>query len=1092
MRVVSLTVLCIIVTAFFPQIAAEARVLSPPPDLSPEQATYSSGSVSSVVREAFVVRPFDDIELPQASVRTVHVSRGGYLWAGTREGLVQYKSGQQTTWRQTRDGRSGLPSGVINTIHEDPQGTIWVGTTRGISKLGKDADDFSIVVQSDESFATPLDVLEIIDLSGSLLAVCNSGTLVLINDGDVETFSDIGFLADESLLSATVFDGDVFVGGMSGRIYRLKFTGDTFELVATRQSASPVIQLETDGNSLIWLDREEGLVYSPLEDDSTKATTVSSNINPLSGDTQGYYRAMAAETPTSAWFAAGPSIVRLKDGVTDIVRLPGRGNEVRFISVDTVGNIWIGTYYGLYYALDTSFTVLQTASAYDAGVIMSLAASDDELFLGGQNLWVGDLDAQRFTEFRDTLPRESRQKLRINPETVGQSPITAMAVSDKNLLAGYLVGGMDVVDRSNGQVANLTETADGRSMQGAGLSGLAEVGPDAWLGSFYFLGLFEIRILNTPDAPPQIDMTQISDEETLIGVYRLSNAQYIAVDQNAAFFLERGTDGQYTKHLIEDLPDGIVFAVEPDGNGGVFLGIENVGVRHLSQGMIQSQRYAPQKVPVIEQYLERSTIWHLMLDEENSLWVATNQGIYTFDLSKQEMLAHLTYSDGLPSNEFDYSPHANLRAPNGDRLFISAKVPVVFKEPIRSSGDKLRLFWTDSTLNGEPFGPAVFSANGSGATLPVDYSAASNGLLEINYGYDNHVQAIELNHAMRFAGTDEWLPQSGPTIQLTRQQSWGEIPIEIAMIDTNGDIASEPLSVTVDIKPPIYILWFFDLRYVIPGTLFMAALLLAMQRRSRDNQARVLEEAGRKREVFEAEMRGRLSEKEILLRELHHRVGNLLTNFSANVSSMQRSAKQTETKESLANLNARLKVQKAVHQLLQRSDRTDVNVATMIQRVSHGVRDLFHDVDGRPIEFDLDDIYVTYSKAQYLGLIVNELLTNTYKHTIQTETPYLASMSLKKCDLKNEVRFHYRDNGEGLDPDEITAAYVRKRYSELKGFGQIVGLARELGGEPRLYNDNGMHFELVLKSKAIGSAPEPSAASPTSAHRATNSAVEHT
>ncbi|WOJ95706.1 two-component regulator propeller domain-containing protein [Congregibacter brevis] len=1078
MRVVSLTLLCIIFTAFFPQVAAEARVPSPPPDLTPEQATYSSGSVSSVVREAFVVRPFDDIELPQASVRTVHVSRGGYLWAGTREGLVQYKSGQQTTWRQTRDGTYGLPSGVVNTIHEDLQGNIWVGTTRGISKLEKDAENFSIVVQSDESFATSLDVLEIIDFSGSLLAVCNGGTIVLVNDADVQIFSDIDFLADENLLSATVFGGDVFVGGMSGRIYRMKFTDNAFELISTRQSASPVIQLETDNESLIWLDREEGLVYSPLGDDSTRTTTVSSNINPLRGDSQGYYRAMAAETPTSAWFAAGPSIVRLKNGVTDIVRLPGRGNEVRTISVDAVGNIWIGTYYGLYYALDTSFTVLQTASAYDAGVIMSLAASDDELFLGGQNLWVGDLEGQSFSELRETLPRESREKLRINPESVGQSPITAMAVSEKNLLAGYLVGGMDVVDRSNGLVTNLTETADGKSMQGVGLSGLAEVGPDTWLGSFYFLGLYEISILNTPSAPPQIEMTQVSDEETLIGVYRLSDSRYIAVDQNAAFFLERDVDGHYTKHIIEELPDGIVFAVEPDGNGGVFLGIENVGVRHLSQGMLQSQRYAPQKIAVIEQYLERSTIWHLMMDEENSLWVATNQGIYTFDLSKQEMLAHLTYADGLPSNEFDYSPHANLRAPNGDRLFISAKVPVVFKESIRSSKDKLRLFWTDSTLNGDPFGPAVFSDNGSKATLSVDYSAASNGLLEINYGYDDHVQAIELNHAMRYAGTDEWLPQSGPTIQLTRQQSWGEVPIEIAMIDTNGDIASQPLSVTIDVKPPIYILWFFDLRYVIPGILFMAAVLLTMQRRSRDNQAKMLAEAGRKREIFEAEMRGRLSEKEILLRELHHRVGNLLTNFSANVSSMQRSAKQTETKESLANLNARLKVQKAVHQLLQRSDRTDVNVATMIQRVSHGVRDLFHDIDGRPIELDLDDIYLTYSKAQYLGLIVNELLTNTYKHTNQTDALHLASISLKTCGIKNEVRFHYRDNGEGLGPEEITAALVRKRYSELKGFGQIVGLARELGGEPRLYNDDGMNFELILKSKGIMSAPESPASSP--------------
>lgn len=1029
----------------------------------------AAGSVTSVVREAFVVRPFDDIDLPQGSVRSVHISQGGYLWAGTREGLVQYKSGQQTTWHQSRDGINGLPSGVINTIHEDPQNTIWVGTARGIAKLAEKSDNFSIVAQSAEGSSSPLDVLEILDFRDGLLSVCTGGQIILIENSGVTTISGLELFPDETLLSAVIVDDRLFVGGISGRIYQLAFAENSFHLVSTIRSASPVVDLAYDGESLIWLDREQGLVWTdlPSKDGLDAASPLLSSINPLQDDAQGYYRAMSVDTPQSAWFAAGPSVIRMRDSKADIVRLPGRGNEVRSIAVDNVGNIWIGTYYGLYYALDTRFTVLQTASAYDAGVILSLAAAGDELFLGGQNLWSGNIDAQRFTEFRASLPAISQQRLRIDPQSVGQSPITALAATQETLLVGYHVGGMDVVDRTNGLVTNFTHTQDGQSLEGVGVSGLVQVAPDTWLASLYLYGLVELQVENRGSSPPLLNVTRVAEQETLIGVYQLDDSTYIAVDQNEVLLVERAATGDYSTHTIDSLPGGIVFAVEPDGAGGVFLGIENAGVRQLSREMLQQKRYAPQSIPVVEQYLQSNTIWHLMLDSENTLWATTNQGIYAFDLSKQEMLAHLTYADGLPSNEFDYSPHAKLKASNGDRLFVSAKVPVVFSDTMRTREEKLRLFWTDVTLNGDPFSASKISTVNPRATLSVDFADVATGLLEINYGYDDHVKASELSYAMRYGSNGEWLPQSGPTVQIARQQYWGELPIQIAMLDTDGKIASQPLSVIVNIAPPAYIFWVLDLRYVMPAILLTAAVLLYMQRRSRRNQRRALAEANTRREVYEAEMRGRLSEKEILLRELHHRVGNLLTNFSSGISAMQRSAKQAETKESLANLNARLKVQSAVHHLLQRSDRTDVNIADVINRVSYGVRDLFQGIDGRSIDLELEDIYITYSKAQYLGLIVNELLTNTYKHGSCPDALHVAKMRLSYSDENEEMHFSYQDYGRGADEEALATAFVRKRYSELRGLGQVVGLARELGGEPLLYNDGGLRFELSIQSTTI-------------------------
>lgn len=1025
---------------------------------TPAIAQAINGSVASVVREAFVVREFEGIELPQATVRAVHVGRKGFLWVGTREGLVQYKSGEQTIWRQSTDGIQGLPSGVVNTIYEDSEGTIWAGTARGIAKLPVGANDFEIVIQSQTTEAKQLDIHEIIKSDNQLIAVSASGVLLRINDSEATPIAGIENLQDEQFTAAAWLEETFFVGAVSGMIYRLEMVNDRFEIRGSLQSPGPVIHMDAGEDSLVWLDRDEGMMWS-----NANLNDSPGNANPLVNDAQGYYRALTAESPDSAWFAAGPSIIRQKNGVSDVVRLPGRGNEVRSITVDQVGNIWIGTYYGLFYALDTDFTVLETASAYDSGVMLSVAANADTLFIGGQNLWSGSFDSQEFEELSVTVPGINKSSLRIDPQAVGQSPTTALAASEKNLLVGYMVGGMDVVDLDSGNVTNVITAPAGESFANVGVSSFAAVDKNTWLGSFYRYGLAEIRVDNTSDGPPDVQFTKVSDQTALIGVYRLSDTQYIAINTHEIFVFERTADGSYRTSALTPGAEGIVFAVEPDGDGGIFLGVEGVGVRHLSEEMLAQGRYQPTTIPIIEQYLEGRTSWHLMLDSDKTLWVTTNHGVYTFDLEKQELLAHVTYSDGLPNNEFDYGPNARLITPNGDRIFVSAKVPVVFSQPVRNNSEKLNLFWTDFSVNGQVLPQDRISGDGTAAALEVDFRDVSTGTLRLDYGYYDHVRSSELSYATRSGDEEQWELQRTPSIVMTRRQSWGKVAMEVAMIDTNGEVASEPLSVTVNIDPPFYIFWIFDIRSAAPPVLVMLTALALMQRRHRRRQQSIVNDAKRKREIYEAEMRGRVSEKEILLRELHHRVGNILTSFSSNVRAMQRSATQTETRDSLAHLNARLKVQSAVHRLLQRSDRTDINVGTMIRRVSYGVRDLAKTKDPRPIQFQLEDVFMTYSKAHYIGLIVNELVTNTYKHAGESTSPVLASITLSLSAEKNSLMFHYRDYGAGVPDTSLVEASAKKRYSELKGLGQVIGLARELNAVSRLYNDNGLHFEFNMQ-----------------------------
>ncbi|MFT7287781.1 MAG: two-component sensor histidine kinase/ligand-binding sensor domain-containing protein, partial [Halieaceae bacterium] len=976
------------------------------------EGAASADPVSSVVREAFAVRAFTGIDLPQGSVRAVHVSQRGYLWAGTREGLVRYKSGQQRTWQQTSDGRQGLPSGMVNIIHEDDEGNIWVGTARGVAVLPTAADQFQVVVQSDETQESQLDVVDFVAQGAHLLAISAGGEVYRVTLDSAQSLSildgliapDVPSLGSQTVTSASANAEELFLGTIRNGIYRLRLEqADHYQIVEVIASPAAVVDVQVDADALLWLDRDSGLNSRPLEDHGPPSIN-----DPLAGDSQGYYRAMAASSLRSAWLGAGPNIVRIRGDRADTVRLPGRGNEVRSITVDRAGNIWIGTYYGLFYGLDTDFDTLQTAAAYDSGVIASLAVSQDKLYLGGQNLWVGEVGSDRFEELVSTYDSEALAALRLNPLDVGQNPVTALSASEQFLLVGYFVDGMDVIDFTTGRVTNLLTTGPGgQSLKNIGVSAFSRVSENRWLASFYFYGLVELEI-TSKSGFPDIKVRKLSDHGALIGVHRITENRYLAVDQKDLLVVDRLADGEYTVRAFQSAPLGIVFAVQADGEGGALLGIENIGVRRLTRQMLDEARFDPAHSPYLEKYLGQRTIWHLLLDTDDRLWATTNNGLYVLDLLEEKLLSHLSYRDGLPSNEFEYGAHASLQTPQGEKLFISSKGPVAFQAPAQARDHGIKLIWSDITLNGASIYSQLQQHEDGRTVLELPFSAVNKGVLQLEYGYDDHVKALDASYAVRYRDDSNWLTSGQPSLTITGHQHWDSVYLEVAMLNSNGAVISDLLALEIRVAPPIYMLGIADLRVVVPLCITVAALLLLVQLRARRRQADVLAAADRTRQLMEAEMRGRLSEKEILLREIQHRVGNIFSSFAASVRIMQRAAASEETRDSLEHLNARIKVQSAVHMLLQHADSTDINVANMIRQVIAGARDLRREKDPRPVDVQLDDLYMTYSKAQYIGLIVNELVTNTYKYGCDSETDCMASVGLS-LNGDGSASFEYRD-----------------------------------------------------------------------------------
>ena len=182
-----------------------------------------------------------------------------------------------------------------------------------------------------------------------------------------------------------------------------------------------------------------------------------------------------------------------------------------------------------------------------------------------------------------------------------------------------------------------------------------------------------------------------------------------------------------------------------------------------------------------------------------------------------------------------------------------------------------------------------------------------------------------------------------------------------------------------------------------------------------------------------------LGERDLLLRELHHRVKNNIQMLSGMLSAAQREAAAPEAAAALEEASRRLAAVGAVHQMLYqgsdlrgvRGDEFVARVATLVAEAS-GVRGLLL-VEAEPAGIGND-------AAVPLALVLNELVANAAKHGTRTNgAPGQIRVGLSAAP-DGSVELWVEDEGAGFEP----ATGVTRRAS---GLGLVRGLARQLGAK---------------------------------------------
>jgi PAS domain S-box-containing protein len=205
----------------------------------------------------------------------------------------------------------------------------------------------------------------------------------------------------------------------------------------------------------------------------------------------------------------------------------------------------------------------------------------------------------------------------------------------------------------------------------------------------------------------------------------------------------------------------------------------------------------------------------------------------------------------------------------------------------------------------------------------------------------------------------------------------------------------------------------------------------------------------------EERLRASLEEKEVLLREIHHRVKNNLQMVSSMLNLQARSTRDPVVRAVFKENQARLRALALLHERLYRSEKlARIGMAEYLESLLQSlVRAAGAPGQSVSIAIEVEPAELSVDLAIPMGLIVNELASNSLKHAFPESRTGSLRVELRKSAPGQLVLLH-SDNGVGLP------AGLDPLSSHTLGMELVRTLVRQLGGAVAWRNNGGTEVEI--------------------------------
>jgi two-component sensor histidine kinase len=213
------------------------------------------------------------------------------------------------------------------------------------------------------------------------------------------------------------------------------------------------------------------------------------------------------------------------------------------------------------------------------------------------------------------------------------------------------------------------------------------------------------------------------------------------------------------------------------------------------------------------------------------------------------------------------------------------------------------------------------------------------------------------------------------------------------------------------------------------------------------------------RREMEQQLRVSLQEKEILVREVHHRVKNNLQIILSLLNLQAETVQAPQVHEIFMVSKQRVKAIAMIHERLYSSgDLSSVGLCDYLKDLVHTIVQANRPDGSIAVQVDIPPIRLSVNTAVPCGLIVNELVTNSIKHAFAKGQKGRLKVEVRSAP-ENRLALLVEDDGRGL-PEHI-------RLEDAKSLGLTIvrTLAKQLGGTVDVQRAAGARFHVTFANK---------------------------
>ena len=801
-------------------------------------------------------------------IRTLFQDHAGFMWIGTENGLNRFDGNHFVTYRFDPDDSTSISNNWILSLHEDSSYNLWVGTQRGLNRLDRSTGYFErIFVHESVEKNQALEISGILeDKEGNIWAIANNHTLLRVFQK-----ADGAYLLKEEEQITSQLAGEIYISGVlqdqSGHFWlrtqnglvrwhpdtkvikQFSFPFDTGTIESGMIEGRMAI--DQSGDIILFGNQSGIFTLSPAEKKP--------KIRPLEAyeqiiklqpdlDTRRLYY-MTINPKNQLWAVYENKVLEIDLNKPAVVQ--NHLKELSFpfdihvLTIDKEGALWVGMAGGgisIENLAPSPFSFFghnqEDPASLSPGVVRTFAETND-----GQ-MWVGLLgNGIDLLDINDPQDLNKKANLRHNPRNdaslSGDLIIELHKGKQNQLWIATNSSGLDEYNMETGQWTHYRhEPSNPNSISQDRIWGITE-DPEGWV----WIGAFQegLNRLDPKTGAIQRYLHDPKDSSSLLddqikSLYTDSHGEvWIGSHAGLSHFHKKEERIYHFTHDPNNpssISNGIVWCMYEDHQGNLWVGT-GLGLNRFDRKNNTFERFYE------KDGLPSNTIYGILQDNEQNLWVSTDAGLaLLLSTDTENNFRAIKQKDGLASTSF--VPKAFFKSSINGLLYFGSTAGIVIVDPLQLSREqiipRLRLHsFTRNNLRSNEGGLITdyFTEQKSKdiALTHLDQAvslAFTDLRWEKNKPYTYTYQLIGLNK--------RWMPLAENMKVTFANLDPGNYRLKLRAIDRYGQIQQEKSMLTLQVYPPWWRSgWAYGI-YVILVLLILLILYRLQLRRQLEKQ----------------------------------------------------------------------------------------------------------------------------------------------------------------------------------------------------------------------------------------------------------------